>query len=123
MRDFKKLDVWTKAHALTLLVYQTTARFPKHELYSLTSQLRRSAASVGANIAEGCGRESERDFARFLTLALGSASETEYHLLLACDLGYLPSDDYSGLDARIKEVKRMLTGLQRKLAPQDRDFD
>lgn len=121
MRDFRKLDVWAKAHALTLVVYQLTARFPKHELYSLTSQLRRSAASVGANIAEGCGRGSERDFARFLTMALGSASETEYHLLLACDLGYLPADDYPGLDARIKEVKRMLTGLQRKLAPQDHD--
>lgn len=119
MRDFRKFDVWAKAHAVTLDIYRVTTNFPKYELYSLTSQLRRSSASMGANIAEGCGRESDRDFARFLTLALGSASETEYHLLLARDLDYLKAADHNDLDARVKEVKRMLTGLHRKLTSTD----
>lgn len=119
MRDFRKLDVWSKAHALTVDIYRETSAFPKVELYGLVSQLRRSAASIGANIAEGCGRESERDFARFLTVALGSASETEYHLLLAVDLAYLPGKTHSVLDERLREVKRMLTGLRRKLKTTD----
>ena len=77
MEDFKKLTVWSKAHALTLSVYQQTRAFPKDELYGLTSQIRRSAASIGANIAEGCGRRSDPEMRRFVQIARGSASELE----------------------------------------------
>ncbi len=83
MKDFKELKVWEKAHALTLLVYAETRTFPKEELYGLTSQLRRSAASVAANVVEGCGRRSDGEFTRFLQISRGSAAELEYHLLLA----------------------------------------
>jgi four helix bundle protein len=89
MEDFKNLRVWAKAHELTLSVYQRTRDFPKEEMYGLTSQMRRSAASVGANIAEGCGRRSDGEMRRFLQIARGSASELEYHLLLAKDLRFL----------------------------------
>ena len=115
MRDFRKLSVWEKSHALTLGVYRATGGFPQHEMYGLTSQLRRSCASIPANIAEGSGREGEKDFARYLTIASGSASETEYHLLLAADLEYLKKDVYTDLNDRVQEVKRMLTGFIRRL--------
>src|SRR5438128_1985058 len=94
MQDFRKLRVWAAAHQVTLAAYRVTRRFPRDELYGLTSQIRRSAASVCANIAEGCGRSSRRDFARFLHVAQGSASELEYG---------------------VTDVKRMLTGLVRRL--------
>ena len=90
MRDFRDLQVWQKAHRLVLEVYAATRSFPTDERYGLTAQVRRSAASVPTNIAEGCGRDGERDLARFISIAAGSASETEYHLLLARDLEYLP---------------------------------
>jgi four helix bundle protein len=83
MRNFKELKVWQKAHQWVLEIYRVTASFPLEERYGLVSQLRRSAASVPANIAEGRGRKSEREFARYLDIAAGSASETEYHILLA----------------------------------------
>ena len=111
MRDFRELKVWEKAHALTLNVYRTTAEFPKNEMYGLTSQIRRAASSIGANIAEGAGRNSRPDFARFLQIGLGSASELEYHLLLSRDLGYLESGKYQRLSGEVVEVKKMLTGF------------
>jgi four helix bundle protein len=111
MKDFRQLKVWHKGHAFTLAVYKETVAFPKHEMYGLTSQMRRATASTPANIAEGCGRGSAADFARFLQLAMGSASEAEYHLLLARDLGYLTESTYSLLDGAIVEVKRMLAAL------------
>jgi four helix bundle protein len=89
MKNFRELKVWGKSHQLTLAVYKATTTFPREEEYGLTSQLRRACASVPANIAEGCGRGSEADFARFLQIAMGSASELEYHLLLARDLNLL----------------------------------
>ena len=89
MKDFKSLKAWGKAHDLTLRVYSATKTFPKDELFGLTSQLRRACASIPANIAEGCGRSGDAELARFLTIAAGSASEVEYHLLLAHDLNYL----------------------------------
>lgn len=116
MRDFKKLKVWEKAHRLTLSFYAATAGFPKEEMYGLTSQIRRAASSVPANIAEGCSRGSDADFARFLHIASGSAVELEYHLLLARDLGMMPSPRHVELDAEVNEVKRMLATLVRKLA-------
>ena len=114
MQGFRRLNVWEKAHELTLEVYRVTARFPKEELYALSSQLKRSASSIAANIAEGCGRGSDADFGRFLLIAMGSASEVEYHLLLARDLKFLSEADYSNLDHRTTEVKRMLSALIQK---------
>ena len=111
MKDFRDLKVWDKAHRLTLAVYKASKSFPREELYALTSQIRRACASIPANIAEGCGRGSEPEFARFLQIGLGSASETEYHLLLAHDLGYLRDEDHMMLVGSIQEVKRMLTAL------------
>jgi len=111
MQDFQKLSVWKKSHALTLEVYAVTRSFPKDELYSLTSQTRRSAASIPANIAEGCGRDGGADLARFLQIALGSASELEYHLLLARDLRFLEGESWRELTSAVCEIKQMLTSL------------
>ncbi len=115
MRDFRTLTVWQKAHRLALAVYKATTTFPQAELYGLTSQIRRSCASIPANIAEGCGRRGDAELARFLQVAMGSASELEYHLLLAHDLGLLANSDYDGLSRGVTEVKRMLTSLIRTL--------
>jgi four helix bundle protein len=109
--DFRKIDVWRKAHRLTLQVYEVTRNFPTEELYGLTSQLRRASASVPANVAEGCGRGTQAELARFLHIAMGSASELEYHLLLAHDLQFIPSEPYAQLDQEVNEVKRMLNGF------------
>lgn len=115
MRDFRKLQVWEKAHALTLAVYRATAGFPRDELYGLTSQIRRATSSIPANIAEGCGRNGENEFRHFLEIAMGSASELEYHLLLAHDLNFMNEADYSILAPQVIEVKRMLSGMILKL--------
>jgi four helix bundle protein len=115
MKDFRELKVWQKAHELTLAVYRTTASFPREELYGLTSQVRRSSASIPANLAEGCGRNGDGDFARFCSIALGSASEVEYHLLLARDLNLIKPEEYAELAQRTTEVKRMLASLIQKL--------
>ncbi len=115
MKSFRDLMVWEKAHALTLASYSGTAEFPKQELYGLTSQIRRCSASIAANIAEGCGKRSNAEFQRFLHIAAGSASELEYHFLLAKDLGFLADDDYKELSQSTIEVKRMLAGLIRKV--------
>ena len=111
MQDFKKLTVWEKGHRLTLAVYKATARFPKHELYGLTSQIRRASASIPANIAEGCGRSGRAELGRFLQVAMGSASELEYHLLLAHDLALLDGPEYRLLESQVVEVKRMLSAF------------
>jgi four helix bundle protein len=115
VKDFRDLQVWEKAHHLTLSSYRATTTFPKHELYGLTNQIRRCAASIAANIAEGCGKRGNGEFQRFLNIATGSASELEYHFLLARDLGYLSESDYSALNAGVVEVKRMLSSLARKV--------
>ncbi|MGA9526859.1 MAG: four helix bundle protein [Terriglobales bacterium] len=115
MKDFKELKVWSKAHELTLAIYGLTRAFPRDEVYGLTSQVRRSSASIGANIAEGCGRRSDGELARFLQIARGSASETEYHLLLAKDLGFLAERDYLSAEKKIVEVQRMLTSLVQRV--------
>ncbi len=115
MKDFRDLKVWEKAHHLAVSVYRATADFPSEEKYGLTSQLRRSAASIPSNIAEGCGRSGDRELARFLQIAMGSASELEYQLLLCRDLGLLQGSVYKELEKPTIEVKRMLTSLIRKL--------
>jgi four helix bundle protein len=115
MKDFRDLHVWHKAHQLTLDVYRLTASFPREELYGLTAQLRRSSSSIAANLAEGCGRNGNVELARFCSIAMGSASELEYHLLLARDLNLLNVADHATLANQTSEVKRMLTGFQQKL--------
>ena len=115
MRDFRELKVWEKAHLLTLQVYGSTKNFPSDERFGLTLQLRRAAASVPMNIAEGCGRESERELARFMSIADGSASEVEYQLLLAGNLKYIQDETYRELNQQVNEVKRMLNSFIRKL--------
>lgn len=115
MKDFRSLKVWGKAHDLTLAVYRLTNDFPQRELYGLTSQLRRAAVSVPTNIAEGCGRSGDREFRRFLQIAMGSASELEYQVLLARDLGYLKEEKYSLVQEHLGEVKKMLGGLITRL--------
>jgi four helix bundle protein len=115
MRDFKELQVWGKAHQLTLAVYKATTGFPKEELYGLTSQIRRACSSIPANIAEGCGRDSEAEFRHFLQIAMGSASELEYHILLVRDLEMLNEESYQKLNTDLIEVKRMLNGFIQKL--------
>ncbi len=115
MKDFHELKVWQKAHELTLAIYRTTAAFPREEMYGLTAQIRRSCSSIPANLAEGSGRNGDAELARYCSIAMGSASETEYHLLLARDLKLLNPDDYDGLNQHVAEVKRMLAGLIQKL--------
>ncbi len=115
MKDFRRLKVWHKAHQLVLAVYRGSAGFPSKERFGLTSQLRRACVSIPANIAEGCGRRTDADFARFIDYAMGSASEVEYHLLLAHDLGFLADDPYEPLHAQTTEVKRMLASFLAKL--------
>ncbi len=97
MEDFKNLKVWTKAHELTLAIYQCTRKFPKEEMYGLSSQVRRASASIGANIAEGCGRRSDPEMKRFVQIARGSASELEYHLLVSKG----PSTSEQAMSSRI----------------------
>ncbi|MCG8420112.1 MAG: four helix bundle protein [Proteobacteria bacterium] len=120
MQDFKKLRVWEKAHQLTLEVYRVTVVFPRQERFGLVDQLRRSSSSIAANIAEGCGRLGRKELHRFVSIAAGSASETEYHLLLARDLDYLDTSQHQSLQEQVIEVKRMLSSLAQKLTTDNR---
>ena len=115
MKDFHDLKVWEKSHLLTLSIYQATAKFPREELYGLTSQIRRCCASIPANLAEGCGRNGDVELCRFCSIAMGSASELQYHLLLAKYLKLIKPSDYDTLAQRTVEVKRMLGALIQKL--------
>jgi four helix bundle protein len=115
MKDFRKLEVWEKAHKFVLSVYLATEKYPKTELYGLTSQIRRASVSIPTNIAEGCGRGSDADFARFLQISMGSASEVEYELMLSRDLGFLEPSHYLDLEKQILSVKQMLAALLRSL--------
>lgn len=111
MQDFEKLKVWQNAHRLTLGVYQATHCYPKEELFGLTSQMRRASSSIGANIAEGCGRVGTGDLGRFLSIALGSASELQYHLRLSRDLSLLKEAEYAELAGQVLQVKKMIAAL------------
>jgi four helix bundle protein len=115
MKDFRDLKVWNKAHQVALACYGLTRSFPRDEIFGLTSQIRRSGASVAANIAEGCGRRGNAELHRFLQIAMGSASELEYHLLLSKDLNYVKTEVHSKVHAQVEEVKRMLASLIRKV--------
>jgi four helix bundle protein len=107
--------VWQKAHTLVLDVYADSARFPAEERFGLTRQMRRSAASVAANLAEGAGRGSDRDFANFVTHAFGSATELEYHVQLAYDLRLIDQSRFQARTRQVQEVKRMLAALRETL--------
>ncbi len=120
MQDFRNLKVWEKSHQLTLNIYKATTAFPKEELYGIVSQIRRSSASIPMNIAEGCGRGSDHDFSRFLQIAMGSACELEYQLLLARDLNYLQMSSYDIFVHEVTEIKQMLVSLMRKLKADSR---
>jgi four helix bundle protein len=115
MKDFHDLHVWERSHRLTLAIYAATLKFPREELYGLTSQIRRCAVSIGANIAEGCGKMGNNEFQRFLQIAAGSASELDYELLLAKDLGYLTKPDYSRIADELSQIRKMLSSLLRKV--------
>jgi four helix bundle protein len=115
MKDFRNLKVWEKAHSLTLAVYKASGGFPRQELFGLTSQMRRCSASIGANIAEGCGKRGNNEFQRFLQIASGSASELDYHFLLARDLGFFEEMDYRRLAGELLQLRKMLTALLQKV--------
>ena len=115
MRDFRNLEAWRKAHAFALDTYRLTDDFPVHERYGLTSQMRRAAMSVPTNVAEGSSRTSRRDYARFLEIAIGSASECEYQLILCNDLGYITAQGHSSASEAIIEVRRMLVSLKKRV--------
>jgi four helix bundle protein len=115
MKDFRQLQIWQRSHQLTLQIYRITQGFPAEERYGLISQMRRSSSSVPTNIAEGCGRNTDADFARFLDHSMGSASELEYQLILSHDLGYLPSDQFEKTATELTEIKRMLNAFLQKL--------
>ena len=115
MNDFKKLAVWNKSHDLTLKIYRLTANYPREELYGLTSQMRRSSASIPTNIAEGFGRSGDRERARYLEIAMGSANELEYHLILSRDLELLNESEFGMMNRDVVEVRRMMTSLRKTL--------
>ncbi len=115
MQDFRKLQVWQRAHQFVLDVYALSVSFPDDERYGLTSQMRRAVMSVPANIAEGCGRETNAELKRFLYVATGSATEVDYFLLLARDLKFIEEAQYQRLNKELDEIKRMLAGLIQSL--------
>ena len=117
MKDFRQFTVWNKAHQLALSIYEDTKGFPRTEIYGLTNQIRRAVSSISTNIAEGCGRNVDGDFARFLEIAMGSASETEYLLLLSHDLGMMRDKPFKINISSVVEVKNMLFALIKKVKP------
>ena len=115
MQNYKDLKVWEKSHHFTVAVYDCTRSFPKEELYGLTNQLRRASSSIPANIAEGCGKNSKAEFAHYLNIALGSANEAEYFLILSKDLHYLSTEIFSDFIDKINQIKAMLISLINKV--------
>jgi four helix bundle protein len=115
LQNYQNLEVWQKSHLLTVEVYKLTKDFPKDELYGLTSQIRRACVLIPSNIAEGCSRNSDTDFNRYLTIALGSANELEYQLLLARDLKLLLETDYTRLNLLLTEIRKQLITFIKKL--------
>lgn len=115
MKDFKELEIWKRSHKLTIDIYRTTQKFPKEELYGLTSQIRRAASSIPTNIAEGCGRRTNAELANFLNIASGSASEVEYELLLAKDMDYIDDVQYQLFANEVREIRSMLSAYMTKV--------
>ena len=115
MRDFKKYNIWKLSHLFTLKIYDVTKTYPKDEIYGLISQIKRASSSVPTNISEGCGRDSDAEFNRFLTIALGSASEVEYLIILSKDLNYIDESLFIILNEEINTIKRKIHSLKQKL--------
>lgn len=115
MKDYKKLNVWHKAHENVLEGYRLTRNFPREEQFGLTSQLRRATVSVPNNIVEGCGKYTDKDFVNFLQIALGSCQESEYLLMLSFQLEYLKKSDYDKINKQVGEAKAMLISLIKKI--------
>jgi len=115
MRDYRKYKVWELGHEITLEVYKLTQDFPKQEMYGITSQMRRASYSIPANIVEGCGRESDAEFRRFLIISQGSANELEYFTILAKDLGYIENSVFSKLNDKVDKTRRSLNNLINKI--------
>lgn len=115
MRNFKKYDIWQLSHNLTLDIYVLTSNYPKEELYGLVSQIRRASSSIPTNIAEGCGRSSDKEFNQFLNIALGSANETEYLIILSKDLNYISLKKFNEIETQINIIKSKIYNLKEKL--------
>ncbi|MGL4385880.1 MAG: four helix bundle protein [Flavobacterium sp.] len=115
MRDYKNYTVWQESHQLTLIAYQLTKSFPKEELFGITSQLRRATSSVPTNIAEGCGRESDADFRRFLIMAHSSATEVEYLIFLSAELNYVSKSEFDEFTEKVIVLRKQLRKLIDKL--------
>ncbi len=120
MSDYRNLEVWQRAHQATLRIYSVTADFPKSEIFGLTSQMRRAALSIGCNIVEGLGRQSDRELLRFLRIAIGSTDELEYQLLVSKDLQYISEEEHATLQENVKRVGRMLTNLAARVSARAR---
>ncbi|MCA9381140.1 four helix bundle protein [Candidatus Dojkabacteria bacterium] len=117
MKDFRNLKIWVNSHKYTLKVYEMTSTFPSHEKYGVISQICRAASSVPTNIAEGCGRNSDADFSRFIVMAIGSISETESLLILCKDLKYISEDKYTLMQNELNSIKMMLISFLKSLKP------
>lgn len=118
MRDFRKYDVWHLSHQLVLDIYKVSKNFPKEEIFNVTSQLRRACVSIPTNISEGCGRNSDKEFAQFLNIALGSISETEYLIILSADLNFLNKELAENLLKNINQIKSKIFSLKQRINPQ-----
>ena len=115
MRNFRELQIWQKSHQFTLRTYLFTKSYPKEELFGLTSQMRRSSSSIPSNIAEGCGRNTNPDFKRFLVIASGSSAELEYQLILSKDLNYISEKTFKELEIELIEIRKMLHSFINKI--------
>lgn len=118
MRDFKKYEIWQLSHAFTLRIYSSTSLFPKDEMYGITSQIRRASSSIPTNISKGCGRNSDKEFNQYLNIALGSASETEYLIILSRDLNYIDTETFEILEKEINTIKSKIYKLKQILIQQ-----
>ena len=115
MRDFRKYDIWNDAVNFATEVYKLTSTFPKYETYGLCDQLQRASVSISSNIAEGCSRESERDFAHFLEMSIGSAFEVESQLLIAKNLRYIDDSQYQNMVNKLSQTERQIHALIKML--------
>ena len=123
MQNFKNLEVWQLAHQLRVRAYDVVSTFPREELYGLRSQVTRAAGSIAANIAEGCGRNGDREFARFLDIAMGSATELECHLLCAKDRGFVRPESVDQFLNDLERLQKMIAALIRTVRARNRNSD
>lgn len=122
MQDFHKIDIWKRSYALTTEIYQLTSTFPSEEKYGLASQIRRAASSIPINIAEGAGRCSRKEFAHFILIAMGSASELDCELLLAHDLGFISDENFYKIYNELVEIRKMMTAYRSSLINYDENL-